>query len=138
MARPGRRHDKWIPSSCRASDLRAIAAGEVDGERHRGHSIALIGTPATDLYLDLRSLRVVERARGCVAQAGTGGLIVNTIREAKAGSGPIPLRTRTPFIVIGDFNAISGATLFVDALAYRHCRHRPAGPPRDPIGTAPR
>jgi hypothetical protein len=43
-------------------------------------------------------------------------MIVTTIREAKTGRGAIPLRAHTPFIVLGDFNAIAGATSFVGAI----------------------
>ena len=42
---------------------------------------------------------------------------ISTIREARAGRGAVPLRSRTPFIILGDFNAIPGGATFVDAMA---------------------
>jgi hypothetical protein len=43
-------------------------------------------------------------------------LVVNTIRDARAGRRAVPLRPRTPFVILGDLNAIPGGAVFVDAV----------------------
>jgi endonuclease/exonuclease/phosphatase family metal-dependent hydrolase len=98
-------------------DLTARTEGLVgDGERRRGHAIALIDTPATNLYLICAHFLSSDTPEAAALREKQARLIASTIREAKAGGGAIPLRARTPFIVLGDFNAIAGATLFVDAI----------------------
>jgi endonuclease/exonuclease/phosphatase family metal-dependent hydrolase len=92
------------------------AAGEVGGERPRGHAIAMIDTPATELYLICAHFQSSDDREDVPQRRQQAEMIASTIRQAKAGGGAIPLRARTPFMVLGDFNAIPGATLFVDAL----------------------
>jgi endonuclease/exonuclease/phosphatase family metal-dependent hydrolase len=97
--------------------LSAGAGGQVeDGERRRGHAIALINTPATDLYMVCAHFQSRDEPQDEALRDQQARLIATTIREAKAGGGAIPLRVRTPFIVLGDFNAIAGATSFIDAI----------------------
>jgi endonuclease/exonuclease/phosphatase family metal-dependent hydrolase len=125
-------HDKVDTVIVSRFKLRAIAEGQVDGERIRGHSIALIGTPATDLYLICAHFESSNEREDVLLRREQARVIVNTIREAKAGTGPIPLRTRTPFVVIGDFNAITGATLFVDAIVSGRAPYETGGPAERP------
>ena len=96
--------------------LRARARGQVDGDRQRGHSIALITTPTTDLLVICSHFQSSADPRAESMRRQQAQMIVDEIRAAKAGRGPTPLRARTPFLVLGDFNAIPGSTLFVDAL----------------------
>jgi endonuclease/exonuclease/phosphatase family metal-dependent hydrolase len=97
-------------------DLGARAEGHVEGERRRGHAIALIRTPATDLLVVCAHFQSEAERADVDMRQQQAGVIANTIREAKAGGGPIPLRARTPFMVLGDLNAIAGATSFLDIL----------------------
>ncbi len=90
--------------------------GEVTGERQRGHAIAMIETPATDLYVICAHFQSSDGREDVVQRRQQAAIIASTIRQAKAGRGAISLRARTPFMILGDFNAIPGATLFVDAL----------------------
>jgi endonuclease/exonuclease/phosphatase family metal-dependent hydrolase len=97
-------------------DLAARAEGHVEGERRRGHAMALIKTPATDLLVICAHFQSEAGGEDIALRREQAGLIANTIREAKAGGGPIPLRTRTPFMILGDLNAIAGATTFLETL----------------------
>lgn len=99
-------------------NLSARAEGQVEnGERRRGHAIALINTPTTDLYLICAHFQSSDGSEDAALRRQQAQVIASTIREAKAGGGTIPLRARTPFIVLGDFNAIAGASMFVDLIA---------------------
>jgi endonuclease/exonuclease/phosphatase family metal-dependent hydrolase len=98
-------------------DIRARAEGYVeDAERRRGHSIALIETPATDLFVICAHFQSSDGPEDNALRRRQALMIASTLREAKAGRGQIPLRPRTPFIVLGDFNAIAGGALFVGAI----------------------
>ena len=99
-------------------DLSARGEGRVeDDERRRGHAIALLNTPSTDLFVICAHFQSSDGREDVILRRQQAQMIADTIREAKAGGGAIPLRARTPFIVLGDFNAIAGATLFVDVIA---------------------
>ena len=99
-------------------NLSARAEGQVgDGERERGHAIALINTPATDLYVICAHFQSSDGSEDAALRRQQAQMIASTIHEAKAGEGAIPLPARTPFIVLGDFNAIAGASMFVDLIA---------------------
>lgn len=107
--------------------ITARAAGEVDGERRRGHAIAMIDTPATDLYVICAHFQSSDEPEDVAQRRQQADMIASTIRQAKAGGGAIPLRARTPFMVLGDFNAIDGPKLFVDALAFATVARRTEG-----------
>ena len=93
------------------------ADGHVEGrERRRGHSIALVDTPAASLYVVCAHFQSSDGIEDVAMRRQQAQMIVSTIRDAKTGRGPIPLRPRTPFIVLGDFNSIDGGR-FVDAIA---------------------
>ena len=93
------------------------AEGRVEGDaRQRGHAIALIKTPVTDLYVICAHFQSSDTSADIALREQQARIIASTIREARAGDGAVPLRPRTPFIVLGDFNAIAGATAFVDDL----------------------
>lgn len=96
--------------------LGARAGGQLEGDRQRGHSIALIKAPTTDLLVICSHFQSSADLAAEAMRRRQAQVITDTIRDAQAGRGPIPLPARTPFIVLGDFNAIPGATLFVDAL----------------------
>jgi endonuclease/exonuclease/phosphatase family metal-dependent hydrolase len=97
--------------------LSARSEGHVqDGERRRGHAMALIGTPAADLFMICAHFQSSNSPEEAALRQQQAQSIASTIRDAKAGVGAIPLPARTPFIVLGDFNAIAGATAFVDAI----------------------
>jgi endonuclease/exonuclease/phosphatase family metal-dependent hydrolase len=109
-------------------NLAARAEGHVeDGERRRGHAIALINTPAADLYVICAHFQSSDAGEDEALRQQQAQMIASTIREAKAGGGAIPLRARTPFIVLGDFNAIAGATSFVEAIVSGRAAYATAG-----------
>ena len=98
-------------------DIAATSDGHVqNGERRRGHAIALIDTPAADLYMVCAHFQSSDGAEDVTLRRQQAEMIVTTLRDAKAGRGAIALRPRTPFVVLGDFNAIEGPR-FVDAIA---------------------
>ena len=99
-------------------NLRARAGGQVNyDERNRGHAIALLETPAANLFVICAHFQSSDGREDVILRRQQAEMIASTIREAKAGGGATPLQARTPFIVLGDFNAIAGATLFVDIIA---------------------
>jgi endonuclease/exonuclease/phosphatase family metal-dependent hydrolase len=109
-------------------NLAARGEGQVDdGDRRRGHTIALINAPATNLYMICAHFQSSDSAEAVSLRRQQAQLIMSTIREAKTGGGAIPLRARTPFILLGDFNAIAGATLFVDAIITGKAAYAAAG-----------
>ena len=98
-------------------DIAATSEGHVqNSERRRGHAIALIDTPAADLYMVCAHFQSSDGVEDVTLRRQQAEMIVMTIRDAKAGRGPIPLRPRTPFVVLGDLNAIAGPR-FVDGIA---------------------
>ena len=97
--------------------INARSEGHVEsGDRRRGHAITLLDTPRTSLYVVCAHFQSSDGLEDVAMRRHQAQLIVSTIREAKAGRGAVPLRPRTPFVVLGDFNAIDGGTRFVDAL----------------------
>ena len=98
--------------------ISARSEGHVEnGDRRRGHAIALLGTPRTSLYVVCAHFQSSDGLEDVAMRRHQAQMIVSTIRDAKEGRGAIPLRPRTPFVVLGDFNAIDGGTRFVDAIA---------------------
>lgn len=109
-------------------NLSARSEGRVeDGERRRGHAMALLNTPSTDLFVICAHFQSSDGHEDVILRRQQAQMIADTIREAKAGGGAIPLRARTPFIVLGDFNAIAGKTLFVDVIASGRSIHLAPG-----------
>ena len=97
--------------------INARSDGHVEsGDRRRGHAIALLSTPRTSLYVVCAHFQSSDGLEDVAMRRHQAQMIVSTIRDAKEGRGAIPLRPRTPFVVLGDFNAIDG-TRFVDAIA---------------------
>ena len=96
--------------------ISARSEGHVEnGDRRRGHSIALIDTPAASLYVVCAHFQSGDGGEDIAMRRHQAQMIVSTVRESKEGRGPIALPPRTPFIMLGDFNAIN-ARQFVDAL----------------------
>lgn len=91
-------------------DIIGRDGGYVDGERRRGHSIALIQAPSTQLYVVCAHFQSSDGPEDIAERRRQARVIGATLRDAKAGVGAVPLRDRTPFIVLGDFNAIPGST----------------------------
>jgi len=98
-------------------ELGARGGGYVeDGDVRRGHAIAVIDSPTTDLYMMCAHFQSSDGPKEIALRQQHAALVVRTIREARAGGGAVPLRARTPFIILGDFNAIPGGAAFVDAI----------------------
>jgi endonuclease/exonuclease/phosphatase family metal-dependent hydrolase len=98
-------------------DLGARAEGYVQGaERRRGHAIALVKAPTTDLYVVCAHFQSSADGADAALRQQQAELIAKTIRNAQSGDGDVPLRRRTPFVLLGDFNAIPGGTSFLDDL----------------------
>ena len=93
------------------------SGGRVEaGNRRRGHAIALIDSPIAALYMICAHFQSSDDPEDAAMRHRQAQLVISTIREARAGRGPVPLRSRTPFIILGDFNAIPGGATFVDAM----------------------
>lgn len=106
--------DTVIASRYRISET---AGGRVqDGLLRRGHAIGLIKAPATELYLICAHFQSSDLQVDIDLRDRQAEMVIRTIRTAKVGQGPVRLRRQTPFVILGDFNAIPGATGFVDAI----------------------
>ncbi len=91
--------------------------GGVDGgERRRGHAIAVIDSPAGALYMICAHFQSSDGPEDIAMRQRQAQVVVNTIRDARAGRRAVPLRPRTPFVILGDLNAIPGGAVFVDAM----------------------
>jgi endonuclease/exonuclease/phosphatase family metal-dependent hydrolase len=90
------------------------------GIRPRGHVTALIRLPpgrgAADLYMACAHFQSSNGPEHVAARQHHADAIVGEIRDAKAGRGPVPLAARTPFLILGDLNAVPGQTAFLDHL----------------------
>jgi len=90
------------------------------GIRPRGHVTALIRLPegrgAPALYMTCAHLQSSNEPQHVAARQQHADAIVSEIRDAKAGRGPVPLTARTPFMILGDLNAVPGLTGFLDNL----------------------
>jgi endonuclease/exonuclease/phosphatase family metal-dependent hydrolase len=87
-----------------------------EGDRRRGHAIAVIDSPTAALYMICAHFQSSDGPEDIAMRQRQAQLVVSTIRAARAGRGAVPLRSRTPFIILGDFNAIPGGAMFVDAI----------------------
>ena len=97
--------------------LGARGEGSVEaGDSRRGHAIAVINAPAADLYMICAHFQSSNGRQDFALRQRHAELIVSTLREARAGRGAIPMRPRTPFIVLGDLNAIPEGSTFVDEI----------------------
>jgi len=107
--------------------ISARSEGRVEnGDRRRGHSIALIDTPAASLYVVCAHFQSSDGVEDIAMRRQQAQLIVSSVRDAKEGRGPIALRPRTPFIMLGDFNVINSRQ-FVDALEAAELLAKQAG-----------
>jgi endonuclease/exonuclease/phosphatase family metal-dependent hydrolase len=84
--------------------------------RRRGHAIALLKAPSTDLYVVCAHLQSSSGAANAALRRQQALMIAATIRDAKNGTDRIRIPSRTPMIILGDFNAIPGDTAFIDDL----------------------
>jgi endonuclease/exonuclease/phosphatase family metal-dependent hydrolase len=85
-------------------------------DRRRGHAIALLKGPSTDLYVVCAHFQSSSGAANAALRRQQARMIATTIRDTKNGTDGIHLPRRTPLIILGDFNAIPGDTAFVDEL----------------------
>ena len=98
--------------------LGARGEGHVeDGDVQRGHTIAVINAPGADLYMLCAHFQSSNARQDFALRQRHAELVVSTIREARAGGGAVPLRARTPFVILGDLNAIPEGSAFVDEIA---------------------
>ena len=90
------------------------------GIRPRGHVTALIRLPAgrgaAGLYVACAHFQSSNGPLHVAARQRHADALVSEIRDAKAGRGPVPLMARTPFLILGDLNAVPGLTGFLDNL----------------------
>jgi endonuclease/exonuclease/phosphatase family metal-dependent hydrolase len=98
-------------------NLGARGQGQVEsGSLRRGHAIAVIQTPAADLFMICAHFQSSDRPEDVSMRLRQADVITRTVREAKIGGSAPALQSRTPFVILGDFNAIPGASTFVDAI----------------------
>ena len=90
------------------------------GIRPRGHVTVLVRLPAspggTGLYVTCAHFQSSNGPEHVAARQHHADAIVSELRDAKSGRGPIPVPARTPFVILGDLNAIPGQAGFLDAL----------------------
>jgi len=87
-----------------------------EGDRPRGHAIAMIKAPRFDLYVMCAHFQSSDGPEDIAQRKAQADLLVRTIMTAKEGRGTVPMAPRTPFVVLGDFNAIPKDTAFVEAM----------------------
>jgi endonuclease/exonuclease/phosphatase family metal-dependent hydrolase len=114
-------------------DLGARGEGIVeDSSRRRGHAIAVIKTPASDLYMICAHFVSSDGPDDMSLRRQQAELVIRSIREGKAGRG-VALEAGTPFVILGDFNSIPGDAMFINALTSRTgARRRDDRPGRGP------
>ncbi len=84
-----------------------------DGTFLRGHALAVLETPVSDLFMvcaHFQSRTGPEQRTMRIKQAE---MVAQAIRKLQSGDWPGALPPRTPFVVLGDFNAVPGATEFM-------------------------
>jgi endonuclease/exonuclease/phosphatase family metal-dependent hydrolase len=115
--------------------IRGRSGGSVaDGSRRRGHAMALLELPGlpNGLFMTCAHFDSGGDANNIAMRERQADLIVNAIREAKAARGPVPLQPRTPFVILGDLNAIASSPGFVqNMLTGRLTGAAPGGPGLD-------
>jgi endonuclease/exonuclease/phosphatase family metal-dependent hydrolase len=115
--------------------IRGRSGGSVnDGARRRGHAIALLELPGFEngVYMVCAHFDSGGEPNNVAMRERQADLIVNAIREAKIGRGDVPVRPRTPFVILGDLNAIAQSPEFVEnMLAGRLTGAAPGGPGLD-------
>jgi endonuclease/exonuclease/phosphatase family metal-dependent hydrolase len=100
-----------------------------DGTRRRGHAIAVIRTPTTDLYMICAHFQSSDRPADVSMRQRQAEMLLHTIRDARDGRGTVPLAARMPIVLLGDFNAIPGGEAFVDGLAVGDLTAKSGGTP---------
>jgi endonuclease/exonuclease/phosphatase family metal-dependent hydrolase len=88
-----------------------------DGTRRRGHAIAMIRTPTTDLYMICAHFQSSDGPADVKMRQRQAEMLARTIRDAREGHANVTLAPRTPIVLLGDFNAIPGGEAFVNGLA---------------------
>lgn len=84
-----------------------------DGRFLRGHAIAVLQTPASDLFMVCAHFQSKVGPEEFAMRVRQAEMVATAIRKLQTGNWPGALRSRTPFIVLGDFNAMPGATAFL-------------------------
>src|SRR5262245_2650723 len=112
--------------------IRGRSGGSVnDGARRRGHAIALLEVAgfANGLYMACAHFDSGGEPNNVAMRERQADLIVNAIREAKGGRGEVPLQPSTPFVILGDLNAIAQSPEFVENMLAGRLTGAPAGGP---------
>ena len=84
-----------------------------DGKFLRGHAIAVLETPESDLFMVCAHFQSRVGAREFAMRVRQAEMVATAIRKLQSGDWPGALPPRTPFVVLGDFNAVPGATAFL-------------------------
>jgi endonuclease/exonuclease/phosphatase family metal-dependent hydrolase len=102
------------------------------GIRPRGHVTVLVRLPAgrgaAGLYLACAHFQSSNGAEHVAARQHHADAVIGEFREAKAGRGAVPLAARTPFLIMGDLNAVPGLTGFLDNLLAGRLTQETAAP----------
>lgn len=110
--------------------LTARTEGLVTGEagRLRGHTVALIDPPPpfSAMWLACVHFQSAAGQADIEMRRRQAELIVSTFLDARAGRGPLAVAPRTPFVVLGDMNAITGLTDFIDVILDGRASAQPA------------
>jgi len=82
----------------------------------RGYAMAVVDAPAGELFVVCAHFQSGDQPVDVAARRQQAGMVVKAIRDQRGGGSPAPLPPRTPFVILGDLNAIPGDTPFLDVL----------------------
>ena len=104
---PGEKwHHAMAEPDCHAiSRYPILASARIEGSNGSGNGAFLIDLPDSDRDM----LLIVAHPPCCGNNAGRQtemDLMMQFVREAKAGNGPIPLKTDAPIVILGDMNLV--------------------------------
>jgi endonuclease/exonuclease/phosphatase family metal-dependent hydrolase len=99
----------------------ALAGGIVEqGEKRRGHAMALVDLPDSsynvDLYVVCAHFQSGSGALNVALRQRQSDAIARWIRDAKTPGGSVTLRAGTPFVILGDMNVIDDPALYLRTL----------------------
>src|SRR6185369_15737710 len=82
----------------------------------RGYAMAVVQAPAGELFVVCAHFQSGDQPDDVAARRQQAGMVVKAIRDQRGGGAVLP--PRTPFVILGDLNAIPGDTPFLDAMVF--------------------
>jgi endonuclease/exonuclease/phosphatase family metal-dependent hydrolase len=101
--------------------LSALAGGIVEeGDKKRGHAMALVDLPdasySSDLYVVCVHNQSGAGALNVALRQRQADIIARWVRDAKTPGGLVTLRAGTPIVILGDMNVIDDPALYLRTL----------------------